>query len=1009
MTALRCIFPCIVLLACDPSGLEPLGEVDRELAVPTSGGLTIEAELATGQTSQAYVSRRSNHLWTSTLGVSGHAVVCSPSIGDAWTDTATLDSVAPELTYKISFSQSGTYQVWVLARADDKRADSVHLGLDGTWRLTDVALPVGPTFAWKHVGALENVTAGVHRLNVWAREDGLVLDALYVTRGAERPVTAFREAASKIHVEVEAALDPSSQARAVMPPGGAWSLTAGAYGAALTPLLSRWPSADAGLPRLELTVQPAAPGTFKVWVLAGLSADSSARLKLGVRGDAPLTLPVLHDGLIGHFEWLYAGDVALGAGPQVLELTATGPSLVVDAIQLRRDSELPRLHPDDGHELWLRYRRVKSAPRDAEYRALARQLVVGGTSATAAAIRAELDVGLMGLLGAAPPHTTALTETGAIVVGTPGTSPLVQQLGLGAQLDALGDEGFVIRETTIGGAAVVVVASRSEIGALYGTFRLLATMQREDPLSDVADAPAHTQRVLENWVQWSAAKGSYAGASIFKFSQLPGFVHPRYRDLGRALASVGINVVTFGVGGQPDFLRTENLLRLKALADVLRPYGVRIGFAVPFEAPKSVGGLSTYDPLDPAVARFWATRTADVYAAVPDLFGYTVKADSESRPGPQDYGRTPADGANVLAAALRPHGGTVVWRTFVYSGDAGLSNEPDRVKHAYQYFKPYDGRFAPEVVLQVKNGPLDFQVREPVSPLLGRMPSTNLGLELQVHQEYTGEATHLVWLVPQWREVLDFDTNGSAAGGRVKDVLRSSSTKRWLFAGVANIGSDINWTGHPMAAANWYGFARLAWNPDTSAQVIAREWSRMTFGADDILSEHVSRMLLGSWQTYERATLILAPGVVIHADTHQLDLPTRQSFHKADATGVGTDRTSRGTRYAQQYVPEVAARFDDLSTCPEPLLAWFHHVPYRHRLRNGNTVIQEIYDTHHAAADEVAAMSADWRSLQLRVSDLTFGDVQRRLETQLQQTRAWRDHANAFFLNKSGIPDARSR
>ena len=509
------------------------------------------------------------------------------------------------------------------------------------------------------------------------------------------------------------------------------------------------------------------------------------------------------------------------------------------------------LRAETGYNLWLRYAPLTDSTQRSSYRRSATAIVVRDGSPTRDLIASELRRGLRGLLGVDVPRVDRPQSDGAIVVGTPSGSPLVAALGWTETLARLGDEGYVIRSATIGGHAATVIASTGEVGALYGTFHFLRLIQTRAPIAgvDIAARPRLERRLLNHWdnLDGSIERG-YAGTSLW----WPERDDERLADYARANASIGINgSVINSVNANPQSLTQPLLEKAAAIARLFRPYGIRVYLAANFAAPKMLGALTTDDPLDPAVARWWRAKADDIYTLIPDFGGFVVKANSEGQPGPQDYGRTHADGANVLADAVAPHGGIVMWRAFVYDEKV----DPDRVKRAYMEFVPLDGRFRDNVFAQVKNGPLDFQPREPFHPLFGAMSKTPLMAELQITQEYLGQSNHLVYLAPMWKEFLDADTYSKGNGSSVAKVMEAQ--RQTGMAGVANTGRDTNWTGHDFAQANWYAFGRLAWDPGLSAAAIADEWIRMTWGDAPELVSTIRSMMLDSREAFVHYTMPL--------------------------------------------------------------------------------------------------------------------------------------------------------
>ncbi|MGY0064181.1 alpha-glucuronidase family glycosyl hydrolase [Streptomyces sp. LZ34] len=671
------------------------------------------------------------------------------------------------------------------------------------------------------------------------------------------------------------------------------------------------------------------------------------------------------------------------------------------------------LPTEDGYDLWLRYRQVEDSAQLTRYRAALEALVWQGGGPLQQSAVDELVRGLTGLLGTRVRPRTSAPSRAALVVGTPTSSALIRELVPAADLAELGDEGYVIRRVTRRGEDFTVVAAHADRGVLYGAFHLLRLVQTRRPLEhvDLTERPAAPLRVANHWDNKNGSiERGYAGRSFFDWEKLPQLDN-RYTDYARVLASLGINgAVINNVNTPADYLAEPFLTKLAALAGVLRRYGVALYVTANFAAPIDLGGLDTADPFDPGVRSWWTKKAEEIYGKIEDFGGFLVKANSEGRPGPLDYGRTHADGANLLAGALRPYGGIVMWRSFVHDSDEKWDRQ------AYLDFTPLDGKFADNAVVQIKNGPIDFQVREPAHPLFGSLPRTNSVIELQVTQEYTGHATHLCYLVPQWKEVLDFDTLKAGEGSTVARVVtgRVHSYSHFGFAGVMNFGDARNWTGSHLAAANTHGYGRLSWNPDLSAQDLAAEWTRMTFGNDPDVVKTVSALLLGSWRTYEDYTSPLGTGYLTHPPDgsvtgHFDPSPTTTTqFHKSNREGIGYDRTAAtGNGYTKLYAPATRDAYESLDNCPEELLLFLHHVPYTHRLDNGKTVIQHIYDTHFSGAARVADMRTDWEELRRRVDHRRFTDVRRQFGEQITKAAQWRDTLVAYWFELSRIRDER--
>jgi alpha-glucuronidase len=662
---------------------------------------------------------------------------------------------------------------------------------------------------------------------------------------------------------------------------------------------------------------------------------------------------------------------------------------------------------DDGRRLWLRYDLLEG-PSLLQCRTRLTQIVIPQTPLFTA-VREELTAALSGLLGKDIPVVTSPTQDGALIAGTPDTCSAVRSLTSASELEALGEEGFILRSGTSNGHSVTILAANTPRGVLYGTFHLLRLIQtgRSIDTLDLRQKPPIQRRLLNHWdnLDGSVERG-YAGRSIWNWNDLPGKIDPRYKEYARANASIGINgTVVNNVNAQAQILTAEYIQKAAALAEVLRPWGIRLYFSVKFTAPMEISGLTTSDPLDPAVREWWSQKAKEIYAKIPDFGGFLVKAYSEGQPGPQIYGRTHADGANMLAAALAPHGGIVMWRSFVYD----LSIDPDRTKCAYLEFVPLDGKFASNVLVQTKNGPVDFQPREPFSPLFGAMPNTPLLMELQITQEYTGQAKHLVYLAPQWKEVLDSDTYAKGPGTTVAKIIDGSAQGHKLsgIAGVCGIGTDKNWTGHHFSQANWYAFGRLAWDYTLSSEQIAEEWIRMTWSRDPETIAQIQKIMAGSW---EACVDYMTPLGLHHlmAEGHHYGPapdfvhPVRHDwsstyYHRADTSGIGFNRGSSGTNAVSQYFPPLRQQWDNPQTCPEMHLLWFHHLPWDHQLASGQTLWQALQAHYQRGVDYVQLMQDTWAALDGKIDKPRYEHVQNRLEMQLENAIQWRDTCLEYF------------
>ena len=664
---------------------------------------------------------------------------------------------------------------------------------------------------------------------------------------------------------------------------------------------------------------------------------------------------------------------------------------------------------EDGYDLWLRYRPL-AADQAQALRTHASELVTAPGTPGLATARAELQRGVGGLLGATLPLSEAVTQEGAIVLGSARSSLLVA--GLGLDLDALGPEGYVIRSMEVEGRQATVIAAAEDIGALYGAFHFLRLMQTGKSLEqlDVREAPRLQLRMLNHWDNLDGyVERGYAGASLWDWHKLPEYLDPRYTDYARANASLGINgTVLNNVNANALSLTPAYLEKAAALAEVFRPYGIRVFLSARFSAPIEIGGLKTADPLDPHVQQWWRDKADEIYRIIPDFGGLLVKANSEGQPGPQDYQRTHADGANMLADALGPHGGVVMWRAFVYSHE-----EPtDRAKQAYSEFVPLDGKFKSNVLLQVKNGPIDFQPREPFHPLFGAMPATNLMMEFQVTKEYLGFATHLVYLGPLYEEVLQSETFAGGESSTVADVIEASAVGG--MTGVANIGTDRNWSGSHFDQANWYALGRLAWDPSLSSRRIAEDWVAMTFSQDQRFVQPVVDMMMGSRQAAVDYMTPLGLHHVMGRGHHYGPGPwveggpradwTSVYYHRADRDGIGFDRTSKGSDAVSQYSAPIAEQFNDPGRVPEDLLLWFHHVPWGYKTRSGRVLWDELVFRYTRGADSVQQMRFKWKQLSPYVDAERHAQVDAFLGIQEREAQWWRDASIAYFQDISGRP-----
>jgi alpha-glucuronidase len=680
---------------------------------------------------------------------------------------------------------------------------------------------------------------------------------------------------------------------------------------------------------------------------------------------------------------------------------------------------------ETGHDAWLRYAPLRDAASRQKYDRLPRIVVTLNETPILRSAGDELSRAVGPVLGSKLRASQTVPDEDAIVLGTVSSAKqFFPQIAGDAAIQRLGDEGFLLKWLEVDGTRRLLILGGGERGALYGVFALLRRIALRQSILDgeVRETPFAPLRILNHWDNLDGTiERGYAGKSIFWEDGHVSDNLDRVRDYARLMASLGINGCTINnVNADARVVTREYLPEVARIAEAFRPWGVRVYISLDFSSPRELGGVETFDPLDPAAIAFWKKTIDDVYRAVPDLGGFVLKADSEGRLGPSEYGRTHADAANVIARALKPHGGILFYRGFVYDHKMdwrALKN--DRAKAAYDNFHELDGLFEDNVVIQIKHGPIDFQVREPASPLFGGLEKTNQAIELQITQEYLGQQRHVCFTVPMWKEALDFDMHADGPGTPVKELVAGKTFGRPTggFVGVSNVGRDANWLGHHLATANLYGFGRLAWNPSLSSETIADEWTRLTFGHDELVVDTIADILMRSWPVYESYTGPLGIGTltdIIHI--HFGPAPESSEYngwgqwHRANETGVGMNRTiATGTSFIGQYSPPVAAVFESLATCPDDLLLFMHHVPYTHVLHSGKTVIQHFYDTHYEGAEAAAAFVDQWRKLKGRIDERRFREVLERLEFQAGHAKVWRDSICRWFMKRSGIPDEHGR
>ncbi|HEX4064736.1 MAG TPA: alpha-glucuronidase family glycosyl hydrolase [Acidobacteriaceae bacterium] len=675
----------------------------------------------------------------------------------------------------------------------------------------------------------------------------------------------------------------------------------------------------------------------------------------------------------------------------------------------------------DGSPAWLRYAPPSGIRPLPAYDNMPAALVNLDDSPVGGSAQNELLRGVRSMLGKTLRLESNLPEENAWVLGTGAEIAAVLAHD---QRPVVAAEGFSLSTLTAHGHTYWIVVGADPRGILYGTFHVLAGIAQGQAFHQLvgAQSPAAPIRWVNDWDNLNGTiERGYGGRSLFFDNGAVRTDLTRAGEYARLLASIGINGCTINnVNADPRILDPDMIRQVARIADVFRPWGVRLSISVPINAPQEIGGLSTFDPGDPAVAAWWKAKVDAIYAAIPDFAGFLVKADSEGQPGPSRYGRSPADAANMLAAALKPHGGIMVYRAFVYNHHLDWNDrKADRARAAYDIFHPLDGQFADNVVIQIKNGPIDFQVREPVSPLFAGLEKTSTAVELQITQEYMGQQRQLVYLPAQWQTYLDFNLHAENRDTPLKDMVDGKTFHRPLggYVGVADVGLDSNWLGSDLALANLYGFGRLAWNPNTTPETIAQDWTRLTFGNDATVVSTLSRMLLSSWHIYENYTGPLGLQTLTNiTGPHYGPAPQSQENNgwgqwiRADHDGVGMDRTvATGTGFIGQYPSAVAQMYDSLKTCPDNLLLFMHHEAYTYRLHTGKTVIQTIYDDHYTGADEAAGLVRDWKTLDGRIDPEPYQATLKMLTYQAGEAIVWRDAIDRWFLKMSGIPDDQNR
>ena len=670
---------------------------------------------------------------------------------------------------------------------------------------------------------------------------------------------------------------------------------------------------------------------------------------------------------------------------------------------------------DDGYRLWLKYDKVTDPEILNAYKKSIKAYNVIGNSETSRVIKNELSLALQGMLGEAK-QTRNSVDQNTIIVARINDLPSETADQLKHQAAELNSEGFLIRTVPVKAEKQIVITAQTESGLLYGVFQFIRLLQTYRDISNlnIVSAPKIQIRVLNHWDNLDRTiERGYAGFSLWDWQKLPDYIQPYYIEYARANASIGINgTVLNNVNANAQILTPLYLKKVAALADVFRPYGIKVYLSIRFSAPMELGGLKLSDPFNKDVQTWWKDKVKEIYDLVPDFGGFLVKANSEGQPGPQDYGRTHADGANMLAEALEPYKGIVMWRAFVYDNN----NKEDRAKQAYHEFKPLDGKFKKNVLVQVKNGPIDFQPREPFHPLFGAMPETPLMMEFQITQEYLGFSTHLVYLGTLYKEVLISDTYIRGKESTVAKIIDGSLDGQKIsgIAGVANTGTDRNWTGHLFAQANWYVFGRLAWDHDLTALQIADEWIKMTLAHRPDVIESVKKIMMNSRENLVDYMTPLGLHHIMGWGHHygpapwikdkQRDDWTSVYYHRADSRGIGFDRTASGSNAVSLYANEVQKKFASLESCPDEFLLWFHHLPWDYKMKSEKILWDELCFRYYDGANQVTQLRGLWDQLRGKIDDEIFMHVKQMLVIQEKEAVWWRNACLLYFQTFSGLP-----
>ena len=670
----------------------------------------------------------------------------------------------------------------------------------------------------------------------------------------------------------------------------------------------------------------------------------------------------------------------------------------------------------NDYKLWLKYNKIENHDLSQAYSKTTNAVYIANIGDIIKNAKRELSLALPQMLGTQVTYESSITSETTLIIDVFNNLPEDLKLAVKKNIENIDKEGFIIQSISRNNTPLTIITSKEEIGLLYGTFRFLREMQMHENISakTIVDSPKIQLRMLNHWdnLDRSVERG-YAGFSLWNWQKLPEYIDQRYIDYARANASIGINAtVLTNVNANALVLTPMYLEKVEALANVFRSYGIQVYLTARFSAPIEIGNLETADPLDKNVQEWWSNKAAEIYKRIPDFGGFLVKANSEGQPGPQNYGRNHVDGANMMATALKPFGGNVIWRAFVYSEH----DDTDRAKQAYDEFLPYDGSFKDNVIVQVKNGPIDFQPREPFHPMFGAYKKTPLAIEFQITQEYLGFSTHLVFLPKLFEEILDIDTYQKGTESTIAKIIDGSlyGNKLTTMAGVANIGTDLNWTGHPFAQANWYGFGRLAWDPNLNSGQIADEWIRTTYTNDKAFVEPIKKMMLTSREAVVNYMNPLGLHHIFDTGHHygpgpwvdDLGRPDWNPvyYHNADKNGIGFDRTTSGSNALEQYAPFLEKAYSNTNTIPEEYLLWFHHLPWDYKLNNGEILWDGIALKYQEGVDQVDDMIKTWEAAKPFLNEEQFNEVHMLLQIQLKEAKWWRDACLLYFQTFSNLP-----